>query len=59
MLQFKLLRDKDGEVTDQSIQMTDHDGTVWLVPNNMDNRFWREYQAWLALDNEPEEADEE
>lgn len=32
-------------------------GMISFIPNDPDNRDWREYQAWLAQGNEPESAD--
>jgi hypothetical protein len=56
-MQFKLMKDKDGNPTDSVIQMTDEDGVVWGVPNDPENRHWKKYQEWLALGNEPDPAD--
>lgn len=51
---YKLMRDSEGNVREDVIIK---DGIHW-VPNDPANRDWQEYQAWLALGNEPEPADD-
>lgn len=53
---YKLLIE-DGEVTTEAIEFTVN-GVKWRVPNDPANKDWQEYQAWLALGNQPLEADE-
>ena len=55
-MRFKLVKDQDGNDRQDVILMIDGAMISW-VPNDMANRHWAMYQAWLALGNEPEAAD--
>lgn len=37
-------------------KIADGQADLW-IPNDPDNKDWVEYQAWLALGNEPDPAD--
>lgn len=50
---YKLLRDIHGNVTDTMILRVADSA---YIPNDIYNRDWVEYQAWLALGNTPEAA---
>jgi len=55
---YQLFRNRDGSISDYICRI-DFDGLVACIPNDMGNRDWREYQAWLAEGNEPLPAPEE
>ena len=40
-----------------TVKKIPEDGMIVFIPASMDNLDWQEYQAWLALGNEPEAAD--
>jgi hypothetical protein len=48
-------------ITYQLINLPDYvqatvegDTRIYLIPNDQNNKDWREYQEWLALGNKPE-----
>lgn len=54
---YQLCKDENDQVLDNCIKRIDDQGVISFIPNDSGNRDWQEYQAWLALDNEPEPAE--
>ena len=51
---YKLLLDLEtSQVRLDTILRIDDEGIHSFIPNEVKNRDWVEYQAWLALGNEP------
>lgn len=49
MIQYRL-------IADSNYVLVTRDGVTSTVPNDVENRDWVAYQAWLALGNTPEAA---
>jgi hypothetical protein len=41
------------KINPDSIELTDDQGVVWSVPNDLGNRHWNEYQEFLAQGGQP------
>ena len=52
-MQYQQVKDSQGNVLSNQIQLTKDDGTIWLIPEDPLNRDWQAYQAWLAQGNTP------
>lgn len=59
-MQYKYMRHPEtNELVEDMILGMPQEGLLMFIPNNPDNRDWKEYQEWLALGNEPLPPDEE
>lgn len=58
-MRYKYMKDPVSEENLENIiiGIPDDSGLMMFIPNCETNADWRLYQAWLADDNVPEEAD--
>lgn len=57
-MQYRLAKNIQGDIREDQILLIDGD-KITYIPNDPENGYWQEYQAWLAEDpnNQPEAAD--
>lgn len=56
-MNYRLFIDIARQEISACIKAINPDGSVKFVPPDLTNTDWQEYQAWLALGNEPEPAE--
>ncbi len=54
---YRLLLDQNAQVREDLVLLLVDGGLNKYIPNDTNNSDWQEYQAWLALGNEPEAAE--
>ena len=51
MTQYQQVKINNIVQNDQILKIVD--GTIYYVPNDQNNRDWKDYQLWLSLGNTP------